>query len=204
MDSGNLNESNCFILDKKNIVEKPTNIYINFKPWHSEYPVYDENNNLIYKYKIGTNYREHKIKDVNDNVLVTFNIDRGISRKDKKLIIEFNGLKNQPTISFTDTSSVKNISFSINILNNEDNKEYLLNVVSDKKKEKLYIYDDTKKDNEQYLCSYERHTLNTNKDKWPLEIAPGMDKLFMISIALSSFLLIDRINTVASSLVMLL
>ncbi|OUM64397.1 hypothetical protein PIROE2DRAFT_60710 [Piromyces sp. E2] len=190
-----LGEENQFIVDRKYVAEKETTFNLTYdKHLGTKFTISDENDNPVYKYRYGVFAGENKIKDLEKNLLVSFQLDKKTGdKKAKTMFIEFSECKNQPFVTIEDVLEERKLIITVSY-NVSGTETYL--VIPDKEKAKIYIYKDSIND-ENLVCHYKRSSSAVDKKKkCPLVIAPGVDTLFMTSLALSTFYYLDIFNLI--------
>jgi hypothetical protein len=176
------------INDSEYITKEKT--FINLKSTvdvNSEYVVCDENNNdLFYCTK------ENIIKDSNGNHLLNFKIKENFILKNNTTLLICTGGENgkEEKIEFIGRYFSKTLKYYIEC-NNQNGKKEVLDVIYDDSKN-LTIYYGKKKEGGIPICKIQKK--NTFKNACKIDIAKGVDKLFLTVIILCIFNLKQSTN----------
>ncbi|ORX80777.1 hypothetical protein BCR32DRAFT_245401 [Anaeromyces robustus] len=179
------------VINNKYVNKETTKFYFSLEGTFnkSKFIVKDNNNNEIYKYKIDSKAKKCNINNLNNNSLVSFEFEN-LMTKNVKLFIKFEENETERMAIFTNISSFRKRKFLIEIIKDNRKEENLI-AIFDNHKEIFSFY----KDNEEgeLICTAERHRSFkcSFKNKSEIEIAPGIDTLFMMCIALSTINLLN-------------
>ncbi|KAG4107285.1 hypothetical protein H8356DRAFT_974495 [Neocallimastix lanati (nom. inval.)] len=134
---------------------------------------------------------QNSISDSKGNVIINFDVDLKIHSKTSKLYIytETDDV-NKQKITFNSRNSMKAIKYTVEFAS-KSGKEEMLDVIYDKSKI-IHIYYGKMKEGGSLICKADTHSLFKNSSK--IEIAPGIDIIFMMTVVFTISQLIQSMD----------
>lgn len=184
------------VIDKKYISKEHTLLRVKPSTMNkSKFTIKDINDKKLFYCIIHTTKKtQSSIMDLKGESIINFELDTKLHSKTSKLHI-YTGKdnENEQKITFSSRNSTKAIKFTVEFFD-KSNKQEIFDVIFDKSKI-INIYYGKMKKGGSLICKADTHSLFKNSSK--IEIAPGIDIIFMMAIVFSTSQLIqstDELN----------